>query len=144
MTRRIRNLLTETTQIIESSGESINDVQWVGDKYIYFTWDEFVELAKDFNYDSGFGGNVVIGDLMVVGTDWWLSRGEYDGSEWWELHKKSAKPKQHIKPKHLKESWNHNHSIESPILRANFDSDEEVKQYLRENNIDSLLEEKSK
>jgi len=28
---------------------------------------------------------IIRNDLYVVGEDWWLERGEYDGSEWWEF-----------------------------------------------------------
>jgi hypothetical protein len=37
----------------------------------------------DFEYDSGYGGQELYGTIWLDdGT--WLSRGEYDGSEWWE------------------------------------------------------------
>jgi len=36
----------------------------------------------DFNYDNGFGSQEIYGVVWLTdGT--WLSRGEYDGSEWW-------------------------------------------------------------
>ena len=39
-------------------------------------------LSLDFNYDSGYGGQELFGTVWLEdGT--WLSRGEYDGSEWW-------------------------------------------------------------
>lgn len=46
----------------------------------------FEQVAKKTNYGSGF----VATDLVVVGKNWWLERGEYDGSEWWE-YKESPK-----------------------------------------------------
>ena len=37
----------------------------------------------DYEYDSGYGGQVVFGCIWYTdGT--WSERGEYDGSEWWE------------------------------------------------------------
>jgi len=42
-------------------------------------------LAEDVNYNSGFGGQEIAKDLVVVGTGWWMERHEYDGSEWWEF-----------------------------------------------------------
>jgi len=37
----------------------------------------------DFEYDSGYGGQELYGTIWYEdGT--WSSRGEYDGSEWWE------------------------------------------------------------
>jgi len=39
--------------------------------------------SLNFDYDSGFGGQHLFGILWFTdGT--WASRGEYDGSEWWE------------------------------------------------------------
>lgn len=37
----------------------------------------------DFDYDNGYGGQELYGTVWLEdGT--WLSRGEYNGSEWWE------------------------------------------------------------
>lgn len=39
--------------------------------------------SLDFDYDNGYGGQFLYGIVWLEdGT--WLSRGEYDGSEWWE------------------------------------------------------------
>ncbi len=49
------------------------------------TNDEYNEFLNslDFEYDSGYGGQELYGIVWLEdGT--WLSRGEYDGSEWWE------------------------------------------------------------
>lgn len=44
--------------------------------------ENFLE-SIDFTYYSGFGGQRLFGTVWLKdGT--WLSRGEYDGSEWWE------------------------------------------------------------
>lgn len=46
---------------------------------------EFLNLL-DFNYDNGYGGQELHGTIWYDdGT--WSSRGEYDGSEWWEYNK---------------------------------------------------------
>lgn len=38
----------------------------------------------DFDYDAGYGLQRIFGTVWFTdGT--WLERGEYDGSEWWEL-----------------------------------------------------------
>jgi hypothetical protein len=40
----------------------------------------------DFNYNAGYGGQELYGIIWYKdGT--WSTRGEYDGSEWWEYHK---------------------------------------------------------
>lgn len=42
--------------------------------------------AMEFEYDSGYGGQNLYGIIwMQDGT--WLTRGEYDGSEWWDWHR---------------------------------------------------------
>ena len=47
-------------------------------------WNEFIEKL-DFEYDSGYGSQKLFGCIWYTdGT--WSTRGEYDGSEWWEHH----------------------------------------------------------
>lgn len=55
------------------------------------TKENFEKVAKKTNYDSGYGSVNVATDLVVVGKNWWLERGEYDGSEWWDY---KERPKQ--------------------------------------------------
>lgn len=38
----------------------------------------------DFEYDDGFGAQELFGVILL--EDGWFTRGEYDGSEWWEYH----------------------------------------------------------
>ena len=91
------NLLEETIKYLKAAGYKGDDVLWVGDDYVYFTWEKFTEIAN-IKYDSGYGGNEIEGSLMIVGEDWWMTRGEYDGSEWWDLHKMPEKPLCNITP----------------------------------------------
>jgi len=44
-------------------------------------------LRKKLNveYDSGYGGQQLFGTIWMVDGTWW-TRGEYDGSEWWQHH----------------------------------------------------------
>lgn len=47
--------------------------------------EDYINFLKelDFEYDNGYGGQELDGTVWLQdGT--WLSRGEYDGSEWWE------------------------------------------------------------
>ena len=46
---------------------------------------EFEEFMKelDFDYDAGYGAQFIDGTVWF-GDGTWLSRGEYDGSEWWQ------------------------------------------------------------
>jgi len=50
-----------------------------------YTPNQFAQfiLALDFEYDSGYGCQELYGTIWYSdGT--WSSRGEYDGSEWWD------------------------------------------------------------
>lgn len=77
------NLLQETKRVLKNYGHTLSDIVWVGCKDYRIEIKQFIELA-DVIYDDGYGGEEVATDLLVVGTDWWLERHEYDGSEWWE------------------------------------------------------------
>lgn len=92
------NLLQETIDYIKAHKHSPEDVLWVGSNSVYTTWEEF-SIVANIEYDNGYGGNEVPSDLMVVGQDWWLERGEYDGSEWWEYKTYPKKPTKKIRLK---------------------------------------------
>lgn len=50
----------------------------------------------DFEYDNGFGCQELFGTIWYEdGT--WSSRGEYDGSEWWEYNSCPKIPKEFLK-----------------------------------------------
>lgn len=85
------NLLAETKEVLMSHGKTVDDVLWVGSTEAYSTWKEFERVAN-IEYDNGYGGNEIAGNLIVVGKDWWLERGEYDGSEWWNFKTIPIKP----------------------------------------------------
>jgi len=62
---------------------------------VNYTEKEYLDFINglDFKYDSGFGGQELFGTVWLLdGT--WLSRGEYDGSEWWEHNKLPEIPKE--------------------------------------------------
>ena len=89
----MRNLLQETLDCLEQHCKKESDVLWVGaDEEYSFTWETFKKLA-DKKYDASCGCAMVHMGLIVVGKDWWLERGEYDGSEWWEFKTYPQKPK---------------------------------------------------
>lgn len=80
----MNNLLEETLQTLRLYGLSEDDVEWVGGNKTWFTWEDFKFLAN-VEYDEDYGVREVAEDLIIVGKDWWLERGEYDGKEWWEF-----------------------------------------------------------
>lgn len=57
-------------------------------KWMFTNNSEFHSMLNelDFEYDGGYGSQHLDGMIMLSDGSW-LSRGEYDGSEWWELHK---------------------------------------------------------
>lgn len=97
----MKNLRIETAEILQENGKSAADVRWVKfgtpGAMFHCTFDEFV-AAANFEYDDGFGGNEIGLSVKVVGDDWWLERGEYDGSEWWEFKTLPTKPEMHRVP----------------------------------------------
>ena len=51
--------------------------------------------SLDYEYDNGWGGQELYGTVWLAdGT--WLSRGEYDGSEWWQHNRVPEIPKELI------------------------------------------------
>jgi len=102
------NLLKETIDFIEENGKKEKDVAWVGFKNKWCSWDDF-KLVSDFNYDNSFGAQEINPDLFVVGSDWWLERHEYDGSEWWEFKRMPDNPsintKLNLEELHRNDGW---------------------------------------
>ena len=78
------NLLDETLENLDEHGKTKHDVLFVQTKNATGSWEDFEKIAS-FEYDCGFGGQEVESSLVIVGHDWWIERGEYDGSEWWEF-----------------------------------------------------------
>ena len=84
-----RNLLQETIGAIQDSGHTIEDIIFIGSRNGEYsmTWDEFINVAN-VEYDAGYGSSEVATDLIVKFSDSiYMTRGEYDGSEWWEYNK---------------------------------------------------------
>ena len=53
-----------------------------------YTKNEYDELLKFLNreYDNGYGGQNLFG-IIYCEDSIWMERGEYDGSEWWNINK---------------------------------------------------------
>lgn len=78
------NLLSETTEFLNSINRKPEDVLFVGTLKNRMSWNTFSKNA-DFDYDNGFGGQEIAPDLAVYGKDFVCYRHEYDGSENWEV-----------------------------------------------------------
>lgn len=88
------NLLLETAEAITNSGHEPKDIIFIGSMRSGHscTWEEFQTLA-DRLYDDGFGGQNVASDLIIAFSDGIvMERGEYDGSEWWNVLPKFSMP----------------------------------------------------
>lgn len=85
-------LLTETLSFMEKFHLGPASVEFVMSDQGICTWAEFVQLAADLEYDSGYGLPQIDISLCIVGRDWWLERAEYDGSEWWEFKTQPRQP----------------------------------------------------
>jgi hypothetical protein len=82
------NLLEETIHAIKNSGHEVLNIKFIGSQKSGYqcTWEEY-EVLADKEYDAGFGGAEVASDLIIVFNDnTYMTRGEYDGSEWWEYN----------------------------------------------------------
>lgn len=91
----MRNAKEELLNLLEGKAKVkcatiTNGNEWDEDKkdillkvgYSENEWTEFLK-SLNFSYDSGFGGQNLFGTVWLEdGT--WCTRGEYDGSEWWE------------------------------------------------------------
>lgn len=89
------NLLNETIRVLKEHGKEFSDIHYVcGDQFEVLN---FEELARQADYDDGYGGQEIAIDLKIVGDNWWLERHEYDGSEWWEYKEKPQRPKSAVK-----------------------------------------------
>ncbi len=87
------NLLEETINDIRNAELSIDNIIFIGssDGEYECTWQEF-KLLADAEYDSGYGGQEVMQDIIIIFADGSkMLRGEYDGSEWWDIHKPLVK-----------------------------------------------------
>lgn len=80
------NLWEETIRTLENKGKTWLDVLAVQSDDIRISKEKFETLAKNTNYYNGYGAQEVAADLVLIGKNWWCTRGEYDGSEWWEFH----------------------------------------------------------
>ena len=78
-------LLDETIGCMLRNGVHPSMVRAVTDRECSVTWEVFAEQVKNYEYYASYGGHMVNQDLRVCGSNWWMERKEYDGSEWWEF-----------------------------------------------------------
>ncbi len=79
------NLWEETQLILADNAKSWEDVLYVTADHFNISKENFEMVAKQTEYYQGYGAAEVATDLKLVGKDFWVERGEYDGSEWWDF-----------------------------------------------------------
>ena len=80
------NFKEETLEVLKQYGKTIDDIKWIGNSTGERTTDiQWFFNSIDFSYNDGFGCEFINQSLVIVGNNWWLERGEYDGSEWWDF-----------------------------------------------------------
>ena len=77
------NLWKETVAKLEKHGKTVSEIKFV--QTYRGRMENFEELAKQINYDDGYGGQEIDSSLVIVGDDWWLEKAEYDGAGWFEF-----------------------------------------------------------
>ena len=87
------NLGSETVKKLGNYGYNVQDIEWIGNRDFTIPIHEFFEVARHTNYNNGYGIANIPRDLIIVLKDGcWFSRGEYDGSEWWEYNVPPHRP----------------------------------------------------
>lgn len=84
------NVIKELKERLDAFDLYEENILWVGSKdgKYALTWGQFCERFDKEEYDNGFGRVEIASDLVVVGTNWWFERIEYDGAEGWSFKKK--------------------------------------------------------
>lgn len=110
------NILEELKAVIENNGLTMDNIKcadmWkfidFGDEYNdyeqivvpfkIYSYDDVKPALYDearaatitdmgeHSYDSGYGGQELFGCVWMDNGEW-ITRGEYDGSEWWDYHR---------------------------------------------------------
>jgi len=106
------NILTELKGLIEDHGLTMDNIKcaslWlhqgygeheeIGVSFKIYSYDDVKPALYDdhreatisdmgkYRYDSGYGGQELYGKVWMDNGEW-ITRGEYDGSEWWEYHR---------------------------------------------------------
>ena len=78
------NLKNEALEVLHRNGKRRSDVKYVCGDDFRISREQFWKLA-DTEYDP-YGAPEIATDLTLIGEDFWMERGEYDGAELWDFH----------------------------------------------------------
>ena len=79
------NLFEETCDAFKQHGVEWDDVIWVGGNDFEIPFRDFIRLAKETDYDEGYGRQWIASDLTIITSHGRFVREEYDGLEWWKF-----------------------------------------------------------
>ena len=88
----LTNLFKEVDEVLGRNGKCLSDIRFIMGGGYEISIEDFVRIAAEVNYYGGYGHQYIPEDMMIVGDDWWLERGEYDGTEWWEFKRLPERP----------------------------------------------------
>lgn len=108
MLNDMQNFKDEILEKLHHHGKTKDDVLFITDDKVYCRFDDFLNLIKDYEYDSGYGMQYIYHHLKIVGKDWWMERHEYDGGECW--HFKTIPSKPHIESNNIIWRYQHNYN----------------------------------
>ena len=100
------NLGSETVRALDKMGYTDEDIDWIGTREFRIPLTEFFDVAYNTDYNNSYGSAKIPCDLIIKMKDGaWYSRGEYDGSEWWQYNEVPDKPMPclHLKVKNFLE-----------------------------------------
>ena len=82
----MENLFEELLECLQENGYELSAIENVYGSDYRTTLENFIEVAKNTNYDSGYGWQEVASDLCIKGKDFLITRIEYDGSERFQFY----------------------------------------------------------
>jgi len=84
-------VLKHVLGIVNSFGKKESEIKWVGNEKEKMTWDQFKNHVDFQRYDGSASDDIVY-DLMIVADDWYLSRVEEYGDEYWRFNTHPVEP----------------------------------------------------
>ena len=80
----MKKLYDETVTVLERHDKTIADIECIGNSETKINTNKELEQMQKTNYDSSYGGQEIAEKLMNKGNGFIMTRGEDDGSEWWD------------------------------------------------------------
>ena len=79
------NLYNEIMEKLTKYDYTVSDILAITCEEFNIGLENFLDVAKKTDYDTGFGSTEIAEDLKILMKDGsWFERREYDGAEWFE------------------------------------------------------------